>query len=249
MKKKLFTTNVTETAILVQYTRRQGELSYKKVEDRGGEDPRLLPTSDATSETEENQDDDCEFIFIRKFRSVADFVERVRTLDTVLENIESFTSDVNSSTTPTASRPSPLLIEDLPGAKSPTQAASQQIVEEPEQTTPDCLSPYNNEPRKSEINICCICMERQIERVLTCFHAYCLNCIDGWKQRDPTCPLCRSQENGRGSFDLLSGPDPAMIDQIKQDLMRGLSRLVGELLGEAVDQATLEDSLGSSASP
>ena len=35
---------------------------------------------------------------------------------------------------------------------------------------------------------------------------------------------------------MLKGPDRQMHEQIKQDLMRELSRIVGELLGEAVFQ-------------
>ena len=34
------------------------------------------------------------FVFIRKFESVSNFMEKVRSLDTVLENIESFSSEV-----------------------------------------------------------------------------------------------------------------------------------------------------------
>ena len=40
---------------------------------------------------------------------------------------------------------------------------------------------YTTDLPPSELNICCICLERQIETVLTCFHAYCNTCIDGWK--------------------------------------------------------------------
>ena len=34
------------------------------------------------------------FVFIRKFESVSNFMDKVRSLDTVLENIESFSSEV-----------------------------------------------------------------------------------------------------------------------------------------------------------
>ena len=75
-------------------------------------------------------------------------------------------------------------------------------------------------------------MDRQIESVLTCFHAYCKECINDWKQRDPTCPLCREAENGRGSFDMIQEPSMEEKEQIKLDLMRELSRIISELIGE-----------------
>ena len=33
------------------------------------------------------------------------------------------------------------------------------------------------QPVGSDLNICCICMDRTIDTVLTCFHAYCNECI------------------------------------------------------------------------
>lgn len=66
---------------------------------------------------------------------------------------------------------------------------------------------HNKAAKDSEINICCICLENRIECVLSCFHAYCRDCIDDWKTRDPTCPLCREQEKAYGGFDLLTEPD------------------------------------------
>jgi len=77
-------------------------------------------------------------------------------------------------------------------------------------------------------------MERQIERLLTCFHAYCQPCIDDWKQRDDSCPMCREKENGRGSFDLIRTPTNSQNEQLKVDLMREMTRIIGELLGYTI---------------
>ena len=79
------------------------------------------------------------------------------------------------------------------------------------ESTSECPD-FGDQAGHSELNICCICMEHQIECVLTCFHAYCRNCIDEWNERDPTCPLCRKLENGRGGFDMLQEPDRQMRD-------------------------------------
>lgn len=83
----------------------------------------------------------------------------------------------------------------------------------------------------SELNTCCICLDRQIECILSCFHAYCRKCIDDWKSRDSCCPLCRRQEDGKDGFDLLKELDGVTREQMKQDLMRELSRIIGELIG------------------
>ena len=46
--------------------------------------------------------------------------------------------------------------------------------------------------------------------------------------------MCRELENGRGSFDLLDGPDKQMHEQIRSDLMRELTNIISTLLGEVV---------------
>ena len=81
------------------------------------------------------------------------------------------------------------------------------LIEEANNAWSDSHRSTSSVARANELNICCICLERQIECVLSCFHAYCRECIDEWKQRDPTCPLCREQETSQGGFDLLNAPD------------------------------------------
>lgn len=98
--------------------------------------------------------------------------------------------------------------------------------------------------RASELNTCCICLDRYIETVLTCFHAYCRACIDDWKKRDPTCPMCRDGGNGRGSFDLIRGPSGSQNNELKVELMRELANIIESLLGQSVN---MNDSVDSGA--
>ena len=55
--------------------------------------------------------------------------------------------------------------------------------------------------------------------------------------------MCREIENGRGSFDLLDGPDKQMHEQIRGDLMRELTNIISTLLGEVVTVTQDEESL------
>ena len=55
--------------------------------------------------------------------------------------------------------------------------------------------------------------------------------------------MCRELENGRGSFDLLNGPDRQMHEQIRNDLMRELTKIISTLLGEVVQVTQDEESL------
>lgn len=47
--------------------------------------------------------------------------------------------------------------------------------------------------------------------------------------------------NGRGSFDIIEGASPEMQKQIRCDLMRELTRIVGELID---DRSVGADNLG-----
>ena len=100
--------------------------------------------------------------------------------------------------------------------------------------------------RDSELNTCCICLDRHIETVLTCFHAYCKPCIEDWKTRDPTCPMCRDEGNGRGSFELMRIKSGSQHDQMKIQLMRELAQIIGELLGRTVGSDEISEATSSS---
>ena len=192
LKKLMFDKSVSKTSILVQFT----TIDYEDVMGDGN--------------------DEGEVINIRKFRSVTEFMERVRSLDNVLESIESFSSDFRLQQTQSrnedANEPAGLIVEEV---KQPEAVDSA-------------------DERISEINTCCICMDRPIERVLTCFHAYCDSCIDEWKEKEDTCPLCRQKENGKGDFDLIRGPSNSQTEELKVGLMRELTTIISELLGYTV---------------
>jgi len=74
--------------------------------------------------------------------------------------------------------------------------------------------------------MCQICFERQIETLLPCFHAYCARCIDDWRAKDDTCPMCRAVKDERGSFNILMEQDDKVKEEIKRDLMRELTQIV-----------------------
>ena len=56
--------------------------------------PPTVPTDADQTVSEQSLAAEAAFVFIRKFESVSHFMEKVRSLDTVLENIESFSSEV-----------------------------------------------------------------------------------------------------------------------------------------------------------
>ena len=105
----------------------------------------------------------------------------------------------------------------------PQPAQQQQLLIEEVKEEELLGSSVHDDVRASELNTCCICLDRHIETVLTCFHAYCKPCIEDWKQRDPTCPMCRDEGNGRGSFDLLRIKSGSQHDLMKVQLMRELA--------------------------
>lgn len=43
-------------------------------------------------------------------------------------------------------------------------------------------------------NTCCICIDTIArEKKLECGHAFCMECIDSWITKNPTCPLCNDK--------------------------------------------------------
>lgn len=46
---------------------------------------------------------------------------------------------------------------------------------------------------ESDLEECCVCMERKPEVTLPCTHSYCLVCIEQWNVSNTTCPLCREE--------------------------------------------------------
>lgn len=92
IKKKLFDTKIAQTTVLVEFTK-----SWVPELDEQPSTPRgtTLPTIDDLAVSKQDSfSAEAAFVFIRKFESVSNFMEKVRSLDTVLENIESFSSEV-----------------------------------------------------------------------------------------------------------------------------------------------------------
>ena len=153
-----------------------------------------------------------DMVNIRQFRSVKAFMSSVKSLVNVLENIDSFSREVRK-TSLLAKRGEREQQEEHKGG-----AASALIVEETKG-----LSRGEEEDlfaRQSELNLCSICFDRTIERVLSCYHAFCQPCIDDWRTRSQTCPMCRQDENERGSFELLNPVSVSTRNKLKTDLMK-----------------------------
>jgi len=68
------------------------------------------------------------------------------------------------------------------------------------------LAPYEDEssptlspsPGVHKVNEkeCTICMDRDSSLVLPCFHSFCEQCINMWRTKSETCPICRVQMEG-----------------------------------------------------
>ena len=93
IKKKLFDTKIASTTVLVEFTKSwvPDELNEQPSTPRG----TTLPTiEDLAVSKQDSFSAEAAFVFIRMFESVSHFMEKVRSLDTVLENLESFSSEV-----------------------------------------------------------------------------------------------------------------------------------------------------------
>lgn len=45
-----------------------------------------------------------------------------------------------------------------------------------------------------EDNLCCICMDRLADSVLSCAHNFCGECIYEWRKGNDSCPVCRAKD-------------------------------------------------------
>ena len=183
MKKKWFDKGLSKTTILIQFTtapivEKVGKEKESKVKEGAGAAAQLI------DEEEDDGFEMAEMINIRKFRSVKAFMERVSSLNDCLDNIEAFTRQVRKLQISTPGGDP----EEINDNKA---AASDSAIEEEKKDDFAKSPPVKKDSLASEINTCSICFDRQIEKVLTCYHAYCQPCIDDWKQRDDSCPMCR----------------------------------------------------------
>jgi hypothetical protein len=110
---------------------------------------------------------------LRKFGSVKAFMDATRSLDEVLIKMQSF-----NRADPKPVKPSP------EESKGPSLIEGIEEEIKPEKTTT---------PLPSDLNLCCICLDKEIQCMLPCFHSYCNGCIQDWRSRDLTCPMCRKR--------------------------------------------------------
>lgn len=73
----------------------------------------------------------------------------------------------------------------------------------------------------TDLDECCICMERKPETTLPCAHSYCMKCIDEWNVSHNTCPLCREKlESTDESWVIFDAPDSKEVQQeLEQTLL------------------------------
>ncbi|CAD8091320.1 unnamed protein product [Paramecium sonneborni] len=81
--------------------------------------------------------------------------------------------------------------------------------------------------KNNEDEMCQICFEKKIDKLLPCGHSYCQNCIEGWfsvKDRD-SCPMCRTrftkQKMLQNSFCFPDEKD--FIDSFKEEVLKILN--------------------------
>ena len=43
------------------------------------------------------------------------------------------------------------------------------------------------------LEVCPICYENEVNLSTKCKHSFCSNCLIKWKEKNNTCPYCRSQ--------------------------------------------------------
>ena len=149
----------------------------------------MIKLKESTAQVEES-----EFIYLRKFKSVQQFLKGAKSLDQVLENIETFSNiakfmnrgSKNQFETPGQNE----IFLSATKKNTMNRSMGEEELKETMVSSPDRisdpilsarLSKKEQQPVGSDLNICCICMDRTIDTVLTCFHAYCNECIQHWR--------------------------------------------------------------------
>lgn len=78
----------------------------------------------------------------------------------------------------------------------------------------------------TDLDECCICMERKPEATLPCAHSYCVHCIEQWNLSHNTCPLCRAKlESTDDSWVISEAPSS---EEMQQELQQALLCLAEE---------------------
>ena len=86
------------------------------------------------------------------------------------------------------------------------------------------LSKYKT-PTEDEDNLCCICLERNIDVLLICGHGYCERDILDWQHREQHCPMCRKTLHNDQMYSSLEYfQDDGEIKQNIEELLKLISR-------------------------
>lgn len=79
---------------------------------------------------------------------------------------------------------------------------------------------------------CIICMEKDIEIVLQCSHAFCKDCYIKWKERNDACPYCRSKNMPDiNSEDIWTIEETDCLEELNKRLVDLETMIMGLLLG------------------
>ena len=101
------------------------------------------------------------------------------------------------------------------------------------------LDAYLESSRQIEVegapdSLCAVCLERNTDLVLPCAvvtkqHSFCSVCMTDWGDRDPTCPLCRSEVKSvlKDSYAVMDDGSPS---EALQSLRHNMAEALGSLL-------------------
>ena len=87
------------------------------------------------------------------------------------------------------------------------------------------------ESKDDDYNLCGICLCNSIEMALQCGHSFCEDCINNWRKKQTSCPMCRYNSEAQAYY--LVEYDENSTVAMRADLMKRLHNLIGQLLDEA----------------
>ena len=147
---------------------------------------------------------------LRKFGSVRAFMDATRSLDDALLKLQAVSGKAQKKAASEESKGPSLIV-----------AEDEEIKQE--QTT-----------MPSDLNLCCICLDNQVQCMLTCFHSYCNACIQDWRARELTCPMCRKRTSrAKEDFAIIDG-GAASDHELRLQLIEELTRIISKLIDEKI---------------
>jgi hypothetical protein len=174
---------------------------------------------------EYSTDESGSFVEVKSFRSVRVFMEQMRRLDLVLSNIIAFFMTELTPDADTGETLNPPLLEEEEKKEEFPLPKPRRFSEV---TSTKKLIPTVD--KKTEDQLCDICMFTVKETVLPCMHAYCRNCIDEWLAKEPNCPMCREARGSIESYGLVEQHDPQTLEKIRNDLIKELGDILSNIV-------------------